>query len=288
MNSASYQFFSPAKINLFLHVIGRRPDGYHNLQTVFQFLDYGDQITITPTENGKLSLLTKFEGVAEQDNLIIKAAKALQTAADCSLGAEISIEKKLPMGGGLGGGSSNAATVLVALNQLWQLDYSKQELADIGLALGADVPIFVHGYAAFAEGVGEQLTPVAPPEYWYLVTKPKVSISTVSVFTSVDLPRNTPHISASEWSMANTHNDCQTMVTKHYPEVANLYAWLIEYAPSRMTGTGACIFSYFETEQAAREVEKLLPPGIESFVAKGLNHSPLVDQMVQLSSTDSP
>lgn len=288
MKSDSYQFFSPAKLNLFLHVIGRRPDGYHNLQTVFQFLDYGDQITITPTENGKLSLLTKFDGVAEQDNLIIKAAKALKAAADCPLGAEISIDKILPMGGGLGGGSSNAATVLVALNQLWQLGYSKQALADIGLALGADVPIFVHGYAAFAEGVGEKLTPVAPPEHWYLVTKPKVSISTVSVFTSADLPRNTPRISASEWSMANTHNDCQSMVTKHYPEVANLYAWLIEYAPSRMTGTGACIFSYFETEQAAREVEKLLPPGIESFVAKGLNHSPLVDQMVQLSSTDSP
>jgi 4-diphosphocytidyl-2-C-methyl-D-erythritol kinase len=276
----SFTFPSPAKLNLFLHIVSQRPDGYHNLQTLFQFLDYGDSISITPTNDGKVSLLTHFEGVPIENNLIIKAAKILQKEAEKNNvfhhGAKISINKILPMGGGLGGGSSNAATILLALNTLWQLNFSNATLANLGLSLGADVPIFIHGYAAFAEGVGEKLTPATPDESWYLITKPALSISTVSVFSAPDLTRNTPLIDIKQWDMANSQNDCQSWVIKHHPEVANLMSWLLEYAPSRMTGTGACIFSYCQSQQEACNIQNLLPEGIESFVAKGVNTSPLI------------
>ena len=295
----TFHFPAPAKLNLFLHVVGQRSDGYHELETLFQFIDYCDTISITVTNHSDIELLTPIKGVANKDNLIVKAAYLLQQkfiALNKSkqrpkkiFGAKISINKILPMGGGLGGGSSNAATVLLSLNALWQCNFSTKQLAELGLTLGADVPIFIYGFSAFAQGVGEQLTPALPDECWYLISKPNVSISTASVFTSLDLPRNTKKINQDKLaqSYGNSfkttlfndefyHNDCQTMVIKHYDEVAKLLAWLVEYAPSRMTGTGACVFSRFSSQQAASNLQTKLPFGISSFVAKGLNQSPLV------------
>lgn len=271
----AFTFPSPAKLNLFLHIVGQREDGYHNLQSVFQFLDFGDSITISPNTSGNINLLTHFEGVPPESNLIVKAAKLLQQHTHTAFGADISIEKHLPMGGGLGGGSSNAATILVALNKLWQTALSTKALAKLGLVLGADVPIFVEGFAAFAEGVGEKLTPVEPEECWYLVSKPELSISTASVFTAPDLTRNTPEIKVDDWCFDNTHNDCEDWVIKHHPEVANLLAWLVEYAPSQMTGTGACIFTRCQNQEEARNIQAKLPQGTSSFIAKGANTSPL-------------
>lgn len=280
-----YQFPSPAKLNLFLHVVGRRANGYHELETVFQFLNYGDCIEIKVTPAPYINLLTPITGVNNDDNLIIKAAKLLQHKANCTLGAEIKINKVLPMGGGLGGGSSNAATVLMALNTLWDVNLSINSLADIGLSLGADVPIFIHGFSAFAQGVGEKLTPYSPDEYWYLVSKPRCHISTIDVFNDEDLPRNTPKLSTNKINIEQCHNDCQTVVIKRYPEVAKLLSWLIEYAPSRMTGTGACVFSHFNSEQEALNLQEKLPKGIESFVAKGVNQSPLLTAINAVKTT---
>ena len=274
-NKPFLSFPSPAKLNLFLHIVGRMDNGYHQLETVFQFLDYHDTIELKATENKAIKLLTPIPGVANDDNLIVKAALLLQSTSQCQQGAEIKLKKVLPMGGGLGGGSSNAATILLALNALWQTQLTIEQLAEIGLKLGADVPIFVHGFAAFAQGIGEQLTPALPKTYWYLVSKPNCSISTQSVFTAPDLTRDTPAIRYSDADVENYHNDCQTWVIKHYPEVAKLLAWLVEYAPSQMTGTGACVFSRFSSKKDACYVQSLLPNSIESFVAKGLNQSPL-------------
>ena len=274
-NKPFLSFPSPAKLNLFLHIVGRMDNGYHQLETVFQFLDYHDTIELKASENKAITLLTPIPGVANDDNLIVKAALLLQSTSQCQQGAEIKLKKILPMGGGLGGGSSNAATILLALNALWQTQLTIEQLAEIGLTLGADVPIFVHGFAAFAQGIGEQLTPASPKTYWYLVSKPNCSISTQSVFTAPDLTRDTPAIRYSDADVENYHNDCQTWVIKHYPEVAKLLAWLVEYAPSQMTGTGACVFSRFSSKKDACYVQSLLPNGIESFVAKGLNQSPL-------------
>lgn len=270
-----FVFPSPAKLNLFLHINKQRDDGYHELQTLFQFLDYGDEITIEITKTNKIELANKVEGVATKDNLIYKAANMLLPLKNNTLGANIGITKVLPMGGGLGGGSSNAATVLLALNKLWGINLSTKKLAELGLSLGADVPVFVEGYAAFADGVGEQLQPATPDEPWYLVSKPNCSISTAEVFQSQDLPRNTPKLTFYDIDLSKVHNDCEKMVIKHYPEVANLLAWLVEYAPSRMTGTGACIFSRFDSKQEACRIQSLLPNGVTSFVAKGLNQSPV-------------
>ena len=270
-----HSFPSPAKLNLFLHIIGRLDNGYHQLETVFQFLDYHDTIDLKVTTDKAIKLLTPIPGVDNDDNLIIKAALLLQNTTQCQQGVEIKLDKLLPMGGGLGGGSSNAATVLLALNALWQTKLDIKQLAELGLTLGADVPIFIHGFAAFAQGIGEKLTPAAPKTYWYLVSKPNCSISTASVFTAPDLTRDTPAIRYSDANIENYHNDCQTWVIKHYPEVAKLLAWLIEYAPSQMTGTGACVFSRFSSKKDACYVQSLLPNDIESFVAEGLNQSPL-------------
>ena len=224
-----YSFPAPAKLNLFLHIVGQRSDGYHELETMFQFLDYGDTLAIKINDSQKITLLTPISGVAEQDNLIFKAAVLLQQKTSCTLGAEIKITKILPMGGGLGGGSSNAATVLMALNTLWKTKLSVDELAKIGLSLGADVPIFIHGFSAFAQGIGEKLTPVTPKEYWYLISKPPCSIATVDVFTAKDLPRNSKKLDSAKINIEECHNDCQSLVINHYPEVANLLTWLLEY-----------------------------------------------------------
>ena len=272
---------SPAKLNLFLYITGQRADGYHTLQTLFQFLDYGDEIGINLRHDGEIHLLTPVEGVAHEDNLIVRAARLLMKTASTSdrlpagSGADISIEKRLPMGGGLGGGSSNAATVLVALNHLWRCGLSVDELAAIGLTLGADVPVFVRGHAAFAEGVGEILTPVDPPEKWYLVAHPGVSIPTPVIFNDPDLPRNTPKRSIKTLLKCEFGNDCEVIARKRFREVDAALSWLLEYAPSRLTGTGACVFAEFDTESRARQVLEQAPEWLNAFVAKGVNLSPL-------------
>ncbi|MEY8709394.1 4-(cytidine 5'-diphospho)-2-C-methyl-D-erythritol kinase [Mangrovibacter phragmitis] len=273
---------APAKLNLFLYITGRRADGYHNLQTLFQFLDYGDTVEVTLTDNGQIQLQTQVAGVPEEQNLLVRAARLLhsyalskgQIAASC--GALLSVDKKLPMGGGLGGGSSDAATVLVALNALWQASLTEDELAALGLQLGADVPVFVRGHAAFAEGVGEQLTPATPAEKWYLVIHPGVSISTPLIFTDPDLPRNTPVRSLETLLKCEFKNDCEVIARKRFREVDRALSWLLEYAPSRLTGTGACVYAEFNTEAEARQVLEQAPQWLQGFVAKGQNLSPLL------------
>ncbi len=272
---------APAKLNLFLYITGRRADGYHNLQTLFQFLDHGDTLEITPDSSGNITLLTPLAGVADDDNLIVRAARMLQQAAVVrgtlpeNAGAEIALEKRLPMGGGLGGGSSDAATVLVALNHLWQTGLSVDELATLGVQLGADVPVFVRGHAAFAEGVGEQIQPAEPEEKWYLVAHPGISIGTPDIFRDPDLTRNSPIRTLDELLQRPFHNDCEAVARKRFREVDALLSWLLEYAPSRLTGTGSCVFAEFSTESAARQVLELAPKWINGFVARGLNISPL-------------
>ncbi|HKN04175.1 MAG TPA: 4-(cytidine 5'-diphospho)-2-C-methyl-D-erythritol kinase [Buttiauxella sp.] len=272
---------SPAKLNLFLYITGRREDGYHNLQTLFQFLDYGDTLIIEPRNDGQIRLVTPIEGVPDEENLIVRAARLLQDTAllmgslPQGAGAEISVEKRLPMGGGLGGGSSNAATVLVALNHVWNTGLTEDQLAALGITLGADVPVFVRGFAAFAEGVGEKLTPVSPPEKWYLVAHPGVSIPTPLIFKDPELPRNTPIRSIETLLNRDFGNDCEVIARKRFRKVDELLSWLLEYAPSRLTGTGACVFAEFDTENAARQVLKQAPEWLHGFVARGVNVSPL-------------
>ncbi len=266
---------SPAKLNLFLYITGRRANGYHELQTIFQFLDHGDDLTITATDSGDITLTPEIPGVELEENLIWRAAVALQQFTGCQFGADIQLNKILPMGGGIGGGSSNAATVLVALNYLWQTDCSEDQLAEIGLKLGADVPVFVRGHAAFAEGVGEEISKVEPEEKWYLVVRPNVSIATVDIFTHPDLTRNTPKRPLSVLLKSDYGNDCEKIVRLLYPEVDKQLSWLLQYAPSRLTGTGSCVFAEFSSENSARNVLEQLPDNVTAFVAKGNNISPL-------------
>ncbi|POE04150.1 4-(cytidine 5'-diphospho)-2-C-methyl-D-erythritol kinase [Pectobacterium odoriferum] len=272
---------APAKLNLFLYITGQREDGYHLLQTLFQFLDYGDTLTIRARDDDQINLLTSVDGVENEQNLIVRAARLLQqhcerhTIHPARFGADISIDKCLPMGGGLGGGSSNAATVLVALNHLWQSGLSVDTLAELGLQLGADVPVFVRGHAAFAEGIGEQLTPANPPEKWYLVAHPGVSIPTPLIFSDPELTRNSP-IRDLETLLNQTFvNDCEAIARKRFREVEQLLSWLLEYASARLTGTGACVFAEFDTEFAARQVLGQAPEWLNGFVARGVNISPL-------------
>ncbi|MGU3412912.1 4-(cytidine 5'-diphospho)-2-C-methyl-D-erythritol kinase [Enterobacteriaceae bacterium C34A] len=273
---------SPAKLNLFLYITGQRADGYHTLQTLFQFLDYGDTITIDVRHDGEIRLLTPVNGVPDEENLIVRAARMLMKAAADSgrlpqgSGADISIDKILPMGGGLGGGSSNAATVLVALNHLWGCGLSVDELATLGLTLGADVPVFVRGHAAFAEGVGEVLTPVTVPEKWYLVAHPGESIPTPVIFKDPELPRNSPRRSIETLLKCEFSNDCEVIARKRFRKVDAALSWLLEYAPSRLTGTGACVFAEFDTESAARQVLEQAPEWLQGFIARGVNVSPLM------------
>lgn len=273
--SSTLPWPSPAKLNLFLHINNKREDGYHELQTLFQLLDFGDTITITPIPLPEITLKKQLDGVKQEDNLVIKAAKLLQTHTGCQQGCIIDIKKQLPMGGGVGGGSSNAATTLVALNHLWQTGLSLNALAELGKQLGADVPIFVIGHSAFAEGVGEKITPTHIPERYYLVVNPGVHVSTKAIFEHPDLSRKTSKIQWDNYSFAHTHNDCEPVVCQLYPNIANTLQALIEYAPSRMTGTGACLFAIFDTEEQATRVKHTLPVGLDSFVAKGVNESPL-------------
>ncbi|EGR1133159.1 4-(cytidine 5'-diphospho)-2-C-methyl-D-erythritol kinase [Vibrio cholerae] len=266
---------SPAKLNLFLYITGRRANGYHDLQTLFQFLDHGDELTITANNSGNITLSPALADVALEDNLIYKAAMALKNAAQSPLGADIQLHKVLPMGGGIGGGSSNAATTLVALNYLWQTGLSDDQLAEIGLALGADVPVFTRGFAAFAEGVGEELFAVEPEEKWYLVVRPAVSIATKDIFTHPQLVRNTPKRDLASLLATPYENDCEKIVRSLYPEVDKQLSWLLQYAPSRLTGTGSCVFAEFSSRKDAQAVFAQLSDNVLAFVAQGRNVSPL-------------
>lgn len=272
---------SPAKLNLFLYITGRRDNGYHELQTLFQFLDHGDELTITANDSGEITLSPEIPGVPLQDNLIWKAATALQKQSGCQWGAHINLNKVLPMGGGIGGGSSNAATTLVALNHLWQINLSEDELAEIGLKLGADVPVFTRGFAAFAEGIGEQLTKAEPDEKWYLVVRPDVSIATVDIFTHPKLTRNTPKRELATLLDSDYGNDCEKIVRMLYQEVDKQLSWLLQYAPSRLTGTGSCVFAEFSSKSEAQYVFEKLPDTVSAFIAQGKNTSPLHETLAK-------
>ena len=266
---------APAKLNLFLHITGRRDDGYHNLQTIFQFLDHSDELSFRVREDNAITLSPAIESVPTEDNLIVRAARLLQEKAGSTLGADILLKKILPMGGGLGGGSSDAATTLLALNQLWQTGLSEDELAALGLALGADVPVFVRGQAAFAEGVGEVLTPVPElAEPWFLVLCPQVHVNTGKIFTHECLTRNTDAISIRSALRQGGRNDCREVVTMLYPEVGNALNLLNNFGLAKMTGTGACVFTSFSEEKLAQQALSQIPAEYRAFMAKGSNLSP--------------
>ncbi len=266
---------APAKINLFLHIVGRRPDGYHLLQTAFQFLDYSDQLRFTLRDDGVIRRASPLAGIAEHQDLTVRAAALLKETGGVRQGVDIAVDKRLPLGAGLGGGSSDAATTLVALNRLWGLNLPRQRLAELGLQLGADVPVFVHGRAAWAEGVGERLTPLTLPEPWYLVVVPPCHVSTAEIFAAPELTRNAPHLKIAAFLSGSGSNLCEAVVCRRYPEVAQTLAWLGGYAPARMSGTGAAVFAAFTEEAEARRVLAAVPAAWRAFVAKGLNVSPL-------------
>jgi 4-diphosphocytidyl-2-C-methyl-D-erythritol kinase len=273
---------APAKLNLFLQIVGRRADGYHELQTCFQFVDLCDLIAIEPRADGLVRRLGGAEGVAPEADLCVRAAHALKAFTGCRLGADIDVIKRIPMGAGLGGGSSDAATCLVALNRLWGTGVSVDDLAALGLKLGADVPVFVRGRVAWGEGVGELLTPLypplAPPEANYLIVKPNVSVSTKEVFQDPDLTRDSPRITIHGFLASGGGNDCLAVVRRRFPEVARAIDWLSSYGVVRLTGTGACVFMVCERARA-REIVAKMPAGFEAFVARGLNGSPLLERL---------
>lgn len=273
-------WLSPAKLNLFLYITGRRPDNYHNLQTLFQFIDVCDKLTFNVRNDGKIRLLTQFEQVPEDKNLITIAAQRLKSYANNSeLGVDIAIEKMIPMGGGLGGASSNAATVLVALNQLWNLNIKQQTLITIGRSIGADVPIFIYGHSAFAEGIGDQFQQFDIPQYWYLVSCPNIEISTVKVFNDPKLQRDTPKRTIEQLMSIpfdKFTNDCEPIVRERYPQVDQLISYLSQFAPTRLTGTGACVFTRCDSKEQALSIQNELKSlSVKNFITKSLNLSPL-------------
>ncbi|MHB1115317.1 4-(cytidine 5'-diphospho)-2-C-methyl-D-erythritol kinase [Sideroxydans sp.] len=275
---------APAKLNLFLHVVGRREDGYHLLQTLFRFIDLNDTLHFTLRDDGQVCRLNALEGVPPEQDLCVRAARLLQQETGCKLGVDIEVEKRIPMGGGLGGGSSDAATTLLALNKLWGLGLSRERLMALGLTLGADVPVFVFGDNAFAEGVGERLQAYGLPEAWYVVLCPPVHVPTAKIFTHSELTRNTISMTMRALPkgevfragrQAGLNNDLQAVACKLYPEVAEHLAWLAQFAPAMMTGSGACVFAEFATESEAKAVLQQLPPDMRGFVAHGLQQHPL-------------
>jgi 4-diphosphocytidyl-2-C-methyl-D-erythritol kinase len=274
---------APAKLNLFLHVLGRRPDGYHELQTCFQFVDLCDEISIELRPDGQIRRTVEIAGIPSSADLCIRAAAGLKEASACPLGADIGVLKRIPVGGGLGGGSSDAATCLVALNHLWGLNWPAEKLAALGLKLGADVPVFVHGRAAWAEGVGERLTPLYPPlapaEANYLILKPNVSVSTAEVFQDPELTRNSPPITIHGFLASGGRNDCLGVVRRRYPEVAHALDWLSLFGSARLTGTGGCVFLACETLDRGREILRKMPKAFSGFMARGLNDSPLLERL---------
>lgn len=275
-NMTTLTLLSPAKLNLFLHITGRRTDGYHNLQTLFQLLDYGDTLSFTPNIDNRITLQPEIPGVTFEQNLIIKAVRALEPFKPANAGVDIQLEKRLPMGGGIGGGSSNAATTLVALNHLWGCNLGKERLQAIGLTLGADVPVFINAQTAWAEGVGEQLLPVKTPAKWFLVVQPDCHVSTAEIFCHKDLTRDTSAIKVAAFLERGGKNDCEALVKTLYPAVNEAITWLQKFdRNAKMTGTGACVFASFESAEKAQQVQAQLPKHLPGFVAQGVNQSPL-------------
>ena len=276
MNDWNRNWPAPAKINLFLHVVGRRADGYHLLQTVFRFLDYGDTIRCEPRSDGRIVLANPLPGVPAAADLTFRAAEALRSATGATAGVTLHVEKRLPMGGGLGGGSSDAATTLMALNRLWHTGLDSLQLQHIGLALGADVPVFIHGRTVFAEGVGEHFTDLSLPAAWYLVLVPGVAVPTQEIFRSPDLRRDTVPIAAADWRPGFGHNDLEAVACTLYPEVARHLEWLRQHGDARMSGSGACCFAEFAGESAAKIALAALPADMRGFIAAGMDRHPLL------------
>ena len=278
---------APAKLNLFLHVTGRRADGYHLLQTLFRFIDLNDTLYFTLRADGEVRRVNALEGVPPEQDLCVRAARLLQQETGCKQGVDIELEKRIPMGGGLGGGSSDAATTLLALNRLWELDLSRERLMQLGLSLGADVPVFVFGENAFAEGVGERLQPYPMPEVWYVVLCPPVHVPTAQIFTHPELTRNTISMTMRALPKGQAFrvgrnegglqlkNDLQAVACSLYPAVKTHLEWLTQFAPALMTGSGACVFAEFATEAEAQAVLQQLPDAMRGFIAKGLQQHPL-------------
>jgi len=277
---------SPAKLNLFLHIIGQRADGYHELQTVFQLLDWGDTVSLRIREDGLIQRLGEsVPGVAEADDLLIRAARALQLSSATTLGADIAVEKRIPAGAGFGGGSSNAATVLLALNQLWKTTLTIEELAAIGLKLGADVPVFVHGYSAFAEGVGEKIQPLPLPPTWYVIVDPHIPIATKTLFAAPDLTRDMQAVTIADFVSGGSYcNVFEALLCRREPKMAEVLQTLSTLGRARLTGTGSGCFVGFATYKAAVEAQALLPASWSTKVVAGLNRSPLHATLQTFSS----
>jgi len=283
-DATSIRWPAPAKLNLFLHITGRRADGYHLLQTVFQLLDYGDELEFEVMPDGEIRRDYELAGVPAETDLVVRAARLLQGHCKLGQGVAIRLHKRLPAGGGLGGGSSNAATTLVALNQLWGCRFTQSELAGLGLQLGADVPVFVHGHSAWAEGVGEQLVEIELPLRWYVVLAPAVNVSTAQVFSEPQLIRDCPPITIRDFLTGRGQNVCEPVVCTQYPEVAKALDALSRFAPARLTGTGACVFAAFDNEQTARQAWAELAGQWQGFVARGVNTSPLLTSLQQANA----
>ena len=268
---------APAKLNLFLHVVGRRADGYHLLQTVFRFVEHGDRLRFSPRADGAVVCSRPLPGVPPESDLTVRAARLLQVETGCRQGVEIDIEKRLPMGGGLGGGSSDAATVLLALNHLWQLGLPRQRLQELGLTLGADVPVFIFGRNAFAEGVGEALQPVLVPPAWYVVLEPPVQVPTAAIFGAPELKRDSASMHASAWRPGVGGNDLEAVAVARFPVVAEYLRWLAAFGDARMSGSGACVFAEFASKDAAEAVVRQLPAKMRGWVSAGLDRHPLLN-----------
>ena len=277
MNAGPHAYPAPGKLNLMLRVTGRRADGYHLLQTVIRFIDYGDTLTFSVREDGAIERLNDVTGVPAEGDLAVRAARLLQRAAGTRLGAGIVVDKRLPLGGGLGGGSSDAATTLLALNHLWGTGLARGRLLELALELGADVPVFVGGDNALAEGIGERLTPLDLGPAWYLVLTPPVVVPTARIFSGIQLKRDAKPIKITAFSAGLAGNDLEPVVCREYPEVARHLAWLKQWAPAWVTGSGACVFAGFESEVAARRVREQAPPDMRGFIAPGLARHPLRD-----------
>jgi 4-diphosphocytidyl-2-C-methyl-D-erythritol kinase len=265
----------PAKLNLFLHILGRRSDGYHELQTLFQLLDYGDELELTASSDGIIRLTQSLPDVPDADNLVIKAARLLKAHTGCPLGATLTLHKRLPIGGGIGGGSSNAATTLLGLNHLWRLNLSLHELALLGRSLGADVPVFVRGQSAWAEGIGDEIVPVELPQQWFVVLAPNVHVSTAQIFNHQSLTRDSAPITMRAFLEEGGRNDCQPLVEKLIPDVKDAVGWLKQFSAAQLTGTGGCVFAGFASQEQAERVLLERPGQLNGFWAKGVNESPL-------------
>ena len=277
MSVESHSFPAPAKLNLMLRIVGRRADGYHLLQTVFRFIDYGDTLTFRVRDDGAIARVNAVAGIEAADDLAVRAAWALRRAAGEALGVDIALEKRVPLGAGLGGGSSDAGTTLLALNRLWGLDLPKARLLDIALELGADVPVFVFGDNAFGEGVGEQLRPIALPPAWYVVLTPPVAVATTRIFAHTELKRDSKKVTIQSFSAELAGNDLEPLVCREYPEVGRHLDWLRQFGRAMLTGSGSAVFAGFDSENAARAVLAKLPGSMKGFVARGLERHPLRD-----------